>query len=156
MESSLNPDEWKAYPCWIWPFAKDKDGYGRVYMHGNRRAHRLAYKSFVGKIPTGLCVLHRCDVPSCVNPRHLFLGTVKDNNRDRVFKGRNGKRPGHPPRPACAKGHPFDSVNTGWYTSGYDGKTKRYCRTCHRDYWRNRSRFYNQTKTVDNGAGIAR
>ena len=65
-------------------------GYG-VLKIGNTRdkAHRLAWKEAYGEIPQGLCVLHRCDNPGCINLDHLFLGTKGDNNRDRKSKGRS-------------------------------------------------------------------
>ena len=56
--------------------------------------HRLAYQIHVGPIPEDLHVLHRCDVPSCVNPEHLFLGTNADNVADKMAKGRHVAKPG--------------------------------------------------------------
>ena len=72
--------------CWIWKGGKDKHGYG--YMSGHRRAHRVYYERANGRIPLGLCVLHKCDNPPCVNPNHLFIGTQGDNSTDKISKGR--------------------------------------------------------------------
>ena len=58
------------------------------FLEKTWKAHRVAYKLFVGEIPEGMCVLHKCDVPSCIKPSHLFLGTHKDNAMDRERKGR--------------------------------------------------------------------
>jgi hypothetical protein len=78
--------------CWLWEKGKDADGYGQFYFEGsNQRAHRVSYQLYVGALPSGLCVCHRCDNPSCVNPDHLFLGTIGDNNIDRHKKGRSPK-----------------------------------------------------------------
>lgn len=52
------------------------------------QAHRQAWLDAGREIPPGLCVLHRCDVPACVNVEHLFLGTRTDNFKDSVNKGR--------------------------------------------------------------------
>ena len=52
------------------------------------RAHRAAWELYVGPIPSGTCVLHKCDIPQCVNPDHLFLGSQLDNIKDRNVKGR--------------------------------------------------------------------
>ncbi len=52
-------------------------------------AHRVSYKIFIGPIPDGLWVLHKCDNPPCINPEHLFVGTRNDNETDKVKKGRH-------------------------------------------------------------------
>jgi hypothetical protein len=75
--------------CWEWAGARNPLGYGNFWGgSGHARAHRFAFELENGPIPAGLCVLHRCDNTSCVNPGHLFLGTMKDNTADMVAKGR--------------------------------------------------------------------
>lgn len=71
--------------CWVWPGKPATNGYGRVV---GRYAHRVSHEAFIGPIPEGQGVLHRCDNPPCWNPAHLFAGTALANNRDRVEKGR--------------------------------------------------------------------
>lgn len=75
--------------CWLWVGALFKSGYGK-FSRGDRkiRAHRASYELYVGKIPRGMQVLHRCDNPPCVNPDHLFIGTHMDNMLDMESKGR--------------------------------------------------------------------
>ncbi len=76
--------------CWLWRNATNADGYGVLAVggRGTALAHRVSYEVYVGDIPEGLYVLHRCDTPACVNPAHLFLGTHQDNMDDRDKKGR--------------------------------------------------------------------
>ena len=75
--------------CWIWQDCTNQCGYGSVGLNGKAHlAHRIAYELCVGPIPEGLCVLHTCDRPACVNAAHLFLGTQVDNILDCVAKGR--------------------------------------------------------------------
>lgn len=76
--------------CWIWAGSKKGgSGYGRVSHEGRYiGAHRGSYMAYVGEIPEGLLVLHKCDVKLCVNPSHLFVGTHSDNMQDMLRKGR--------------------------------------------------------------------
>ncbi len=75
--------------CHLWTRHFDGHGYGLVWLDGKYKlAHRVSWEIKNGPRPDGLCVLHTCDRPSCVNPEHLWLGTHKDNAVDRVAKGR--------------------------------------------------------------------
>lgn len=78
--------------CWEWMASKMPFGYGK-FSHQSESvyAHRTVWEMINGSIPMNLNVLHKCDNPSCVNPEHLFLGTIGDNNRDRKAKGRHGR-----------------------------------------------------------------
>ncbi len=82
--------------CIPWTGCTNADGYGLIGS-GTRQgrmvvASRASYELFVGPIPNGLFVLHRCDTPVCINPVHLWLGTNLDNLRDMSAKGRGRKR----------------------------------------------------------------
>ena len=86
--------------CWLWLGCCVRGGYGWFYWNGKYyQSHRIMWMITFGKIPDGLCILHKCDNPSCCNPDHLFLGTKKDNSDDKVRKGRqyhpNGEKNGH-------------------------------------------------------------
>ena len=73
--------------CWVWARCCDTNGYGQIANSGKTMgAHRASWKIHKGAIPDGLFVCHRCDNPSCVNPAHLFLGTSKDNQQDKMRK----------------------------------------------------------------------
>lgn len=78
--------------CRVWTGPINHWGYGRVAVDGvTLKAHRVAWTEAHGQIAAGLCVLHRCDNPPCINVDHLFLGTQGDNARDRVAKGRHAR-----------------------------------------------------------------
>ena len=77
--------------CWLWLAAHNGLGYGVLFADGRQQyAHRLSIEHIGGKSVGDLVVCHRCDNPWCINPDHLFIGTMKDNQQDSKRKGRNG------------------------------------------------------------------
>lgn len=89
----------KTKDCWMWDGAisttfkygaiQGRDSFGKkipIY------AHRLSYEMHYGPIPKGKCILHICDNPPCVNPKHLRMGTQKDNMQDMWNKKRGGNQ----------------------------------------------------------------
>lgn len=79
--------------CWLWMGYILPDGYGRIWggkdIGRNLGTHQAAYTVFVGPIPPGMFVCHKCDTPACIRPDHLFLGTCQDNANDMVSKKRH-------------------------------------------------------------------
>lgn len=113
----------RANECWIWQASIDSCGYGTIRVgRTHDKAHRVSYFLATGQKPGSSHVLHACDTPPCVNPRHLFLGTHADNMRDRLKKGR------HPSsqKTHCKYGHEYTTENTG------RSKNQRWCRECKR------------------------
>lgn len=134
--------------CWLWIGATDRDGYGKFQYRENGKqvhvkAHRWAYEHFVGEIRDGDVVMHRCDNPGCVNPNHLDTGTPRENNDDKMRKGRQAKVWGNSlnrlRQTHCKYGHPLSGRNL-WINP----KTgHRRCKQCAADrardaYYRNR------------------
>ncbi len=120
--------------CRLFRFALSR-GYGSMRWHGKQTpAHRVSYELAFGHIPTGMMICHHCDVPQCIEPTHLFLGTALDNVLDMVKKGRAV----YPPRlDICSKGH---SCGFRVTASG-----ERVCSECKRAlakqlYWENREK----------------
>lgn len=111
-----------ANGCWLYQRFRQRGGYCDISYRGdNLRAHRVMFAIVNGPIPKGLNVLHKCDVRHCINPDHLFLGTISDNKQDEIKKGRNYERN----RPACPHGHAYTESNTG-----IDGRGHRHCKAC--------------------------
>lgn len=76
--------------CRIYTGGAVPRGYGVLSVNGRQRyAHRVSWELQNGPIPDGMHVLHSCDVPACINPDHLFLGTDADNVSDKMSKGRH-------------------------------------------------------------------
>lgn len=89
----------KSDSCWLWTGARQAFGYGVIGVGGRAdgvaRTHRVSYELAYGSIPDGMEVCHRCDIPACVRPEHLFLGTRQDNTDDAVAKHRMATAESH-------------------------------------------------------------
>lgn len=128
IESNVERLPWSG--CWVWMGAtsgtiRTREQRPVIRVNGkDARVYRMVYEQDHGPIPAGMMVCHHCDVPLCINPDHLFLGTASDNARDSVKKGRSALQ-----RLAfathCQRGHEFTAENTGRQSSG-----GRFCRAC--------------------------
>lgn len=106
------------FGCWEWLGSKAPNGYTRFWWNGRKGlAHRFAYETFIGPIPEGLEIDHKCRNRGCVNPDHLDLVTRSENTR----RGLAGIKRAH-----CKRGHPFNETNTY-----IDPRGRRSCRLCH-------------------------
>lgn len=111
--------------CLEWTASTDTSGYGLFKVKNKlMKAHRFSYQTFVGEIPDGMYVMHKCDNRICVLPSHLQLGTHQDNMDDKVRKGRQNN--GRLNNTHCPKGHPYSGENL-FYDEG-----ARRCRICTR------------------------
>jgi hypothetical protein len=120
--------------CIEWTGSVAKNGYGRLCLNGKYiLAHRLVWKMVFGAIPPGICVCHRCDNRSCINPDHLFLGTGFDNMQDMVSKGRHSNQK----KLLCKNGHEYQG-----HTRIRSGKTSRLCMVCLKTSWRKATKKY--------------
>lgn len=128
----------KTSRCWNWKGCKDKNGYGSIFVKSPNKTmsvHRLSFKLANGFLPRKLDVCHTCDNPGCVNPKHLWVGTAKENIQDCIKKKRFSDHHGKylKERTHCPKKHLYDKENT------YVRKTGgRACRACHRQRTRER------------------
>lgn len=109
--------------CWLWQGFRNHKGYGHFAIHGrDYKAHRVAFELATGRHPGRLLVCHSCDNPPCVNPAHLWLGTMSDNALDMHAKGRAPEIRTTPARcRKCGHHRTDDYVNSRGYRS---------CRNC--------------------------
>lgn len=125
----------KTGDCWVWTGSVTPRGYGTFFLihpHVRTGAHQYSAMLHFGMFDRRLKVLHRCDNPPCVRPDHLFLGTMADNSKDMVSKGRHGRYNAF--KTMCVNDHEFTEENTYLYEG------RRMCRQCRRDRDKNRNR----------------
>jgi len=113
----------KTDACWLWTGTTTLAGYGQLRVNGKKiYTHRFVLALFGREVPSGLVVMHSCDVPACVNPDHLSVGTDGDNVRDAVRKGRHVS-PQTKYSEICVRGH----------TKRVSPSGRRRCRVCEKN-----------------------
>lgn len=110
--------------CILFNGVLDKNGYGRIkFQYKIYLTHRLVWQINNGQIEKDLVICHKCDNPTCINIEHLFIGTILDNNLDKIKKGRDHNKS----KTHCKHGHELSGNNL------YIGKdNRRQCKTCDR------------------------
>lgn len=112
----------KTNNCWLWK-STSKKRYGEFKLNYKmEKAHRVSWAIKYKNIPNNLFVLHKCDIPKCVNPSHLFLGTQQDNIKDMIKKGRQPSF--YNRNKYCSKGHEITDVKRS------SGNIIRRCLVC--------------------------
>jgi hypothetical protein len=128
----LERHETDANGCWLWTgyvCKKTHRGYINLGSGVPIQTSRAMWQAVHGPIPKGLLVCHECDVPRCINPAHLWLGTNDQNMRDMIRKGRHYNSM----KTHCKRGHELagDNVKPGL---NLKGQLVRRCRACIKMY----------------------
>lgn len=129
--------------CWLWKAHRLPTGYGQIRIGAVAKlAHRVSHELFIGPVPDGMDVCHRCDNPPCVNPSHLFAGTVSDNMRDGMSRMRAIGR--HDPRRAKLTEQAVSEMREAYRKGGvtmkelgqkYGITAAHVCRVIHNQVW---------------------
>lgn len=110
----------RADGCWVWIASRTSGGYGKAWRAGRTvLAHRLAYETTHGPIPSGMQLDHLCRNRACVNPSHLEPVTARVN----TLRGTSGAAQ-NAVKTHCPQGHAYDETNTGRNAGS------RYCKPC--------------------------
>lgn len=121
----------KTDTCWLWQGGTAADGHGTIGVWGDKGkirgtyVHRLSFFYENQNADGRLRVLHKCDVPNCVNPAHLFAGTLSDNSKDMCAKGRGREQQ----KTHCVNGHPLSGDNLVMRIAA----VCRLCKACERE-----------------------